>query len=305
MKNCLLENLAVSPLVGLAVDGDGLVPRPLVVNKLLVFWLGRVELGELVALVVGSDVESGESLLSADEESTLDDGVVGLAVYGAGTEKVLAAALETGEETTYTCQLLSQILGSRRHTNQVGGHEGESQLIVVLVVNLVEGVLLEVDVLPEPGKGDLAGLLVGVLALPVVEDECSTGQRLEGVLGLGGRCSLLLLLGLRSLGLRGGLRLLLLLLTTLLLGRNVLQCLGDELELASDSGVAGLVADGLVPTGDVGVRVTPLLVEEVLEATGDDAGDEEVGEGEALADEVGVCKEVLFKDVDSLEGGLL
>jgi hypothetical protein len=80
-KKHLLENLAVSPWVLLAVDDDGLVPRPLVVDKLLVLSLGGVELGELVALVVGSDIESGESLLTTDEEGTLDDGLVGLAVH--------------------------------------------------------------------------------------------------------------------------------------------------------------------------------------------------------------------------------
>lgn len=96
----LLEDLAVSPLVGLSVDLDGLVPRPLVVDKLLVLGVLGVELGELVALIVGSDIEGGDSLLATDDESTLEDGVVALAVDGSTTEDVLAASLETGEETT-------------------------------------------------------------------------------------------------------------------------------------------------------------------------------------------------------------
>jgi hypothetical protein len=100
VRTSLLEDLAVGPLVGLAVDSDGLVPRPLVVDKLLVFGLGGVELGELVALVVGSDVESGKSLLATNQESTLDDGVVGDTINRGSTEDVLAASLETGEETT-------------------------------------------------------------------------------------------------------------------------------------------------------------------------------------------------------------
>ena len=60
----LLEDLAVSPLVGLAVDLNGLVPGPLIIDVLLV--LGRVELGEVVALVVGGNVDGGEDLLSAN-----------------------------------------------------------------------------------------------------------------------------------------------------------------------------------------------------------------------------------------------
>lgn len=72
----------------------------MVVDELLVLGLLGVELGEGVALIVGSDIESRESLLSTDEESTLDDGVVGLSVYGSSTEKVLAATLKTSEETT-------------------------------------------------------------------------------------------------------------------------------------------------------------------------------------------------------------
>lgn len=147
----LLENLAVGELVGLAVDHDGLVPGPHVVDELLVLRLAGVELGELVGLVVGGDVEGGESILATDDEGTLDDGVVGLAEDGTAAEEVLAAGLETSEETT----------------NLVVAHEGHGELVVVLEVHAPDGELLEVDVLPEPGEGDLTGLLVGVLALPV------------------------------------------------------------------------------------------------------------------------------------------
>jgi hypothetical protein len=80
-EQCLLENLSVSPLVRLTVDGDGLVPCPLVLDKLLVLGLGGVELGELVALIVGGYVESGEGLLTANDKGTLDDRVVGGAIY--------------------------------------------------------------------------------------------------------------------------------------------------------------------------------------------------------------------------------
>ena len=86
LRNTLLEDLAVGEVVGLAVDGDRLVPGPHVVDELLVLLLGGVKLGELVALDIGSDIEGGDSFLATDDESTCDDGVVGLSVDRAGTE---------------------------------------------------------------------------------------------------------------------------------------------------------------------------------------------------------------------------
>jgi hypothetical protein len=150
VNSTLLEDLAVGKLHGLTVDDDGLVPGPHVVDELLVLGLGGVELGEDVRLHVGSDVERRLGLLSTDNEGTLDDGVVGLAEDGTGAEDVLAAALETREEAT----------------DLVVAHEGEGKLLVVLVVEAPDRELVELAVLPEPGKGDLTGLLVGVLALP-------------------------------------------------------------------------------------------------------------------------------------------
>ena len=97
----LLEDLTVGPIIGLAIDGERLVPGPLVVDELLVLGLVGVELGELVTLPVRSDVESGGGVLAADDEGALDNGVVGLAVYGAAAEDVLARGLKTGKETPY------------------------------------------------------------------------------------------------------------------------------------------------------------------------------------------------------------
>ena len=77
----LLEYLSVCPLVALPANGDRLIPRPHVVDELLVLGLGRVEFGELVALVVRRYVECGKRFLSADEECTFDDAVVCHAVY--------------------------------------------------------------------------------------------------------------------------------------------------------------------------------------------------------------------------------
>lgn len=271
-------------LVLLAVDNDTGLPRPHVLEVLLVLGLGGVELGELVALVVGSDIEGGEVLLASDDESTLDDGVVVLSVDGSTTEDVLARALKTGEEAA----------------NQVVGHEGEGELIVVLVVDTPDGVLLEVEVVPEPLEG-FGGLAVGVLSLVLIKGEGSTGKELKRVLGLGG-------LGRLASGLSGGLRsglgrLLLGLLG--LLGRSVGQSGSvQEADLLSDSGEDGLAGDSLEPTGDVGVLLSPVLAVEVLEATGDDTGGEEISEGDTLADEVGVAQEVLLNNLDSLGGGL-
>lgn len=186
-------------------------------------------------------------------------------------------------------------------TNQVGAHEGHGQLVVVLVVNGPDGPLVEVDVLPEPGHGSL-GVLVGVLALPVVNGEGRATKSLKRMLGLGGSGGLSLLSsGLGSLLLGGGL----LLGRSLLLGGNVLDGLVNELLLVRDSGPDGLVDNSLEPAGGGGVLGPPLLVEEVLEAAADHAGGEDVGKSEPLADEVGVDGQVLLEDLDGLEGSSL
>ena len=56
----------------------------------------------------------------------------------------------------------------------------------------------------------------------------------------------------------------------------VLNGLVDKLEFVDDGGIDGLVVDGFVPAGYAGVLLPPLLIEEKLEAAGDDAGCEEV-----------------------------
>lgn len=115
---------------------------------------------------------------------------------------------------------------------------------------------------------------------------------------------LLLLLWLSSLWL-GGRLWLLLLGSSLLLWWLVGDGLLNEVKLVGDSGVDGLVVDSLVPTGDVGVVGAPLLVEEELETTGDQANHDDIGKSGTLADEVCVDHEVLLKDVDGTLGALL
>lgn len=272
----LFEDVTVDHLEGLVANGDGGIPAPDVLDVLAVSLGVGVELGELVALPVGGDVEGSGSVLAADEESTLDSaGVVGT-VDTLATEEVLAGSLKTGVETT----------------NQVVGHEGKLELIVVLVSDLPEGVLLGLVVLPEPGESDLAGVVVGVLALPLVNDEGRLAKSLKGVLGLGGLSGGLLLgSGGSSLGL------------LLLLGGSVLDALLGELGLV-DSLEGVLVDDGGVPASDGGVLAAVLLVKDSGESTGQESGSKDISQGDALADKVGVLGEVLLQDGESSDGSL-
>ena len=101
------------------------------------------------------------------------------------------------------------------------------------------------------------------------------------MLGLRSRLVLLLLFLLNFLRLRLWLLFLgsLLLLGFLLLvgfWGLVLDGLVDELEFVDDGGVDGLIVDGFVPASYVRVLLAPLLIEEELEAAGDEAGCEEV-----------------------------
>lgn len=271
----------------LAVDDDGLVPLPHGLDVGAVLGVLAVELDELVALPVGGNVESVLVVVTTDDESSVDDGVVVLSVDGSASEDVLAGSLQTGEETT----------------NQVGGHEDAGELVVVLVLDAPERVLILGDGLPEVLHG-LGLVVVGVEALPLIERVAGTGQEVDGVLGLGLSGGLVLIDGL-GLGLGGSLGLLGLG-GSLLLGGLVLESgLLEQLEGVGNVRVDLLVVDGLVPTGDVGVLGAPLLVEEELEAAGDDADGEQVSEGDALANEEGVVQEVLLNNVDGLGGGLL
>lgn len=266
----------------LAVNNDGLVPRPLSLDVGAVLRVGGVKLLKVVALVVGSDVEDGLVVIATDDKGTLNDGVVVLAKDGGAAKEVLAGTLQAVVEAT----------------NQVVGHEGKSELVVVLVAALPDGVLGEGNVLPEPLQG-LSLIVVRVVALPLVKSKGGTGKGLKRVLGLGGLGGLLLggSLG-GSLGslLLGSLR---------LLGGNVGELRGvKKLELGGNSRVDGLVVDSGVPPGDVGVLLAPLLVEEELETTGNDTSGEQVGKGDALANQVGVVLEVLLNGSKNLGGGL-
>jgi hypothetical protein len=96
----LFEDVTINVGVLLAVNSDGGIPGPHVLDELLVLGVGGVELAEVVALPVRGDLKGGLPVLATDQEDTADDAVVVLAVDGLSTEEVLAGSLETGVETT-------------------------------------------------------------------------------------------------------------------------------------------------------------------------------------------------------------
>jgi hypothetical protein len=301
----LFEDVTINVGVLLAVDSDGGVPGPLVLDELLVLGVGGVELAEVVALPVRGDLEGGLPVLTTDQEDTADDAVVVLAVDRLSTEQVLAGSLETGVETTYDGKSESgsnmEPKRSQILTDQVVGHEGELQLVVVLVVNSIERVLLGLVVLPEPGQSNGAGVLVRVLTLPLIKDELGLAKSLKRVLGLLLRLGLILSSRSSSLG-RGSGRSSLGLL--LLLGRGVLDSLLSEDRAGNNGLERSLVDDSVVPSGDGNVLRAPSLVQDGSESAGEERGSEVVGEGDALTNQVGVGGEVLLEDGDSLVGSL-
>jgi hypothetical protein len=187
----------------------------------------------------------------------------------------------------------SQIL-----TDQVIGHEGELELVVVLVVNSIERVLLGLVVLPEPGQSNGAGVLVGVLTLPLIKDELGLAKSLKRVLGLLLRLGLGLSSRSSRLGSRSSLGLL------LLLGRSVLDSLLSEDRAGDDGLERSLVDDSVVPSGDSNILRAPSLVQNGSESAGEERGTKVIGEGDALTNQVGVGGEVLLKDGEGLVGSL-
>lgn len=271
-------------LILLTVDGDRLAAVPVQLNKCTVLGILGVKLLEGVLLVIRSDVENGQELLATDDKSTLDNGVEVLSEDGGDSENVLAGSFNSLSEAT----------------DEVLGHESHLELIVVVVVSTPDGVLLERNSLPNPlhGLGEGASRPgVGVVALQLVEREGGAGQKVNRMLGLGSRGGLILLsfssgLSSRFGGGLGSLR---------LLGSDIGQGrLLKERQLLGNGSDDGLVDNSLVPTSGVGVLLAPLLVEEVLEATVEERGAEQVSESDALANQEGVVEQVLLNDIDGL-----
>lgn len=268
--------MAVNRLEGLVANLDGGLPAPDVLNVLAGSRVGVVDLLEVVALPVGGNIESGSVLLATDKEDTTDDTVVVGTEDGLATEEVLAGSLQTGVETT----------------DQVVGHEGELQLVIVLVVDLPERVLLGVVVLPEPLHSG-RGVLVGVGTLPLIDGELGLAESLERVLGLGSLRG-----GLGGLSSGGRLGLL------LLLGGSVLDDLLSEDGVGNDSLEGVLVDNGVVPPGDGGVGLAPGLVQNGSEGTGQESGSEDISQGDTLTNQVGVGSEVGLESTNGLQGDL-
>lgn len=220
-------------------------------------------------------------LITTDEESTSDDAVVALSVDGQGTEDELAGSLKSGEETT----------------NEVGAHEDLSELLWVSEGNSPQAVLASWVVLPEPWEGTGAGILVGVLALPVIQDEGWAAEKLQWVLGW------LLLLDWLLNWLRGLWSWLLNLWSSwlwLLLWWSVLDSLGNELWLSCNSLEGWEVGDESVPTGEVGVLGAEVSTEDELVTTAGDGGNEEIGSGDSLTNQEGLGQKVGIQDADEL-----
>lgn len=274
----LFEDVAIIPGVLLVIKVDRGVPGPHVFNELAVLLLGGVELLEIVALPVRGNVESISVVLATDHVDTTDEAVVVGTVDRLGTEDVLARGLKTGLETT----------------DQVVGHEGKLELIVVPEVNTPQRVFFSVEVLPEPRHDGRASFLVGVETLEVLEVNTSSGRKQrQRVLRLLSRLLSGLLRGLSS---RLGL--------LLLLGRGVLDDLLSKDGVGDDSLESGLVNDSVVPSGDGGVLGAPGLVQNSGKGTSEERSSEVIGQGDTLANEVGVGSEVRLEDSDVLQGSL-
>lgn len=95
----LLEALGSSDIHFLAIDHDGLVSRPLVIEELPILFLRWIQLGELVALVVWRNIERRQCFLSAHNKGALNDGIVGLSKDGGAAEDVFPGSFETCEES--------------------------------------------------------------------------------------------------------------------------------------------------------------------------------------------------------------
>ncbi|KAH3688921.1 hypothetical protein WICPIJ_000094 [Wickerhamomyces pijperi] len=132
MVTCLFEHLTVSNFLGNTVDNNWLVPGEDVFDKGLVFWVGDIQLLEVVGFPIWSNIEGWLVLFTSDQEDTDNTVVVVFTVNNTGTEQVLGGTGQSVEETT----------------QQVVGHEGQGQFVVVLVVDSPDGPFGGVKVFP-------------------------------------------------------------------------------------------------------------------------------------------------------------
>lgn len=206
-KDDVTHVLAIDPL--LAIDLK--IPSQSALEELLLLLVGEVELLIRVGLPIRGNIDNGLDVLTTGNQSTTDDGVVGLAEDTHGTEEVLARSLETVEETA----------------DLVRGHESLGELFVVLEVHAPQGVPLLVETVSrmaspstnvhisekghalfvEPLKrtSRTTSVLVGVRPLPILEVQGRLRQVIERVLhlGLSGNSRFVIVLGLDLLLLWG------------------------------------------------------------------------------------------------------
>ena len=108
--------------VFLAVNNNRLIPRPLIIHKLLILRLTRIELREFIALVIRCYVEGWLGFLAADDEGALDDGVILFAIDGRGTEDIFAGGFEAGEEAAWL------VCGQSCNGNLMGTGSGDGNI---------------------------------------------------------------------------------------------------------------------------------------------------------------------------------
>ncbi|KAH3662050.1 hypothetical protein OGAPHI_006231 [Ogataea philodendri] len=156
----LFEHLTVDNFLAVV----RLVPSPHVLNELLVLWLGWVQFGERVRFPIWSNIESWNSILASDKESTNNTVVVVLSVNNGRTKQVFGGSGQSVEETS----------------NQVVRHESQGQLIIVLVSDSPQRPFLRVpELVPEVWQSTSSGVLVGVFSLPLVKCLKWLGSQLD------------------------------------------------------------------------------------------------------------------------------
>lgn len=288
------QNPLLEDFVARDIDTVDLVARaPHIGNELLLLIGEVLDLGPCVALSIGVDLQHVVGALASHEPATTNDVVLVTLVL---------------EDVHVTETVLTELIASLNETrDEVAGLETNGALIVVAVVAEPDGPALLIEHGPElVHDGVEVGLGVGVDSEPSIEVEGAGREVVEwsalllGLLGLGlgflslGLFLLLLLLGLLGLGL------------LLLLGLLSLRLGGDghgglaELDGSHHSQELGLVDAGGEPTDEAGVGGAVALVKEELEAVEEVAGDDDIGEGDLVADEVGVVDEVVVEDLEGL-----
>ena len=247
-------------------------------EPLLLGGIVDVDLGVGVVLSVGVGLDERVDLVAAHDPGADD-------LHGAA---LLSDDLEGAEGV-----LAHRIAALNESSDEVGDHERDLVLVVVVVGREVDRVALRVEVFPEPGHGSVAvGSGVGVLLLPRVEGEGALGEKVEGVLclllGLGrssGRSLLLLLLSLFLLGgLDGG-------------GRERLFA---ERHVSDDGSKLGHRNAGVEPLHDGGKCLALLGLVHELHGEKEGADESDVSKSDGIADDEAAALEVLFENHDGL-----